>query len=201
VRRGALILCGGRSVRMGRDKASLPFGAETLLQRVVRLVAPLVEEIVVVAHAGQDLPALPADVRVVHDEVEDQGPLGGLQAGLRQATAEALYTTGCDVPFLQPALVELLFGQLGEAQVAVASESGFTHPLAAVYRRTVLPVVERLLAEERRRPIFLYGEVDTVRVEEDTLRRADPDLLSLANLNTPAAYEEALKRLAAEAAS
>lgn len=199
MKRGALILCGGHSTRMGRDKASLAFGAETLLQRVVRLVRPLVDEVVVVARPGQALPELPGDVRIAHDEIEDQGPLGGLQAGLRVATADALYTTGCDVPFLQAALVELLFERLGEADIAVADEGGFTHPLAAVYRTTVLPIVERLLAEERRRPIFLYGEVPTVRVEEADLRTADPELLSLANLNTPEAYEAALERLRGEA--
>ena len=198
MKRGALILCGGRSVRMGRDKALLPFGDETLLQRVVRIVTPLVEEVLVVAHAEQALPALPEHVRIVHDEVEDQGPLGGLQAGLRHARAEALFTTGCDVPFVQPALIELLFERLGDARIAVADEAGFAHPLAAVYRRNVAPVVERLLAEGRRRPRFLYDEVATVRGGEDDLRRADPELLSLANLNTPEAYEAALARLAAE---
>ncbi len=193
--RGALVLCGGRSVRMGRDKAMLPFGWETLLQRVVRIVSPLVSEVLVVAHADQALPTLPDAVRVVHDEVEDQGPLGGLQAGLRQATADALYVTGCDVPFLAPALVELMFDALGDAEIAVADEGGFAHPLAAVYRRSVLPVVEQLLAEDRRRPLFLFNEVETVRVGADSLREADPQLLSLENLNTPEAYQDALALL------
>jgi len=199
VKRGALVLCGGHSVRMGRDKASLPFGDETLLQRIVRIVRPLVGEVVVVAAAGQATPPLPGGVRLVHDETPDQGPLGGLQAGLRAAAADALWVTGCDVPFLQPALVNLLFETLGEADIAVADEGGFTHPLAAVYRRGVLPVIERLLAAERRRPVFLFDEVATVRVGEDVLRRVDPDLRSLANLNTPAAYEAALARLEDEA--
>lgn len=196
--RGALILCGGRSTRMGRAKALLPFGDETLLQRVVRILQPLVDEVLVVAHAGQALPPLPRDVRVVHDEIEDQGPLGGLQAGLRQATADILYVTGCDAPFLQPALVEVLFDALGQAEIAVADEGGFAHPLAAVYRRRVLPVVERLLAEARRRPLFLFQEVETIRVGEETLRAADPELLSLDNLNTPEAYTDALERLVTE---
>ncbi len=198
MKRGALVLCGGRSVRMGRDKATLPFGAETLLQRVVRIVRPLVDEVVVVTAAGQVTPPLPEAVRVVRDETPDQGPLGGLQAGLRAASADVLLATGCDVPFLQPALVALLFASIAEADIAVADEGGFTHPLAAVYRRSVLPVVERLLGQARRRPVFLFEEVATVRVGEAALRRADPDLRSLANLNTPAAYEAALARLAEE---
>jgi len=201
MRRGAVVLCGGRSTRMGRDKATLPFGYEVLLQRVVRTLRPLVDDIVVVGHAGQDLPPLPAEVRITHDLVEDQGPLGGLQAALGNTTADAVYVTGCDVPFLTAAFVELLFACLGDAQIAVADEGGFTHPLAAVYRPEVLPIVNRLLAEERRRPVFLYEEVATVRVTEEALRGADPELRSLENINTPEAYEAALARLATETGS
>ncbi|MHC5010218.1 MAG: NTP transferase domain-containing protein, partial [Planctomycetota bacterium] len=83
---------------MGRDKATLPFGGEVLLQRVVRLVSRAVEEVVVVARAGQDLPDLPGRVRLTYDEVLDQGPLGGLVPGLRSTGCDAVYATACDVP-------------------------------------------------------------------------------------------------------
>jgi molybdopterin-guanine dinucleotide biosynthesis protein A len=185
---------------MGRDKATLPFGDETLLQRVVRVLRPLVDEVVVVARRGQPLPTLPEDVRVAFDLQEDQGPLGGLQAALGASRAEAVYVTGCDVPFLAPALVELLFASLGEAQVAVAEAQGFLHPLAAVYRPGVRPAVGSLLARARRRPVFLYEQVETVRVPEERLRAADPELASLENVNTPEAYERALARQAGEGA-
>jgi molybdopterin-guanine dinucleotide biosynthesis protein A len=194
MRRGAIVLCGGRSTRMGRDKASLPFGEETLLQRVVRILRGVVDEVIVVARPGQALPPLPAGVRRATDEVADQGPLGGLAPGLAAARAEALYVTACDVPFLAPAFVEALFDALGDADVAVAQAEGFTHPLAGVYRRGVLPRVRRLLAEGRLRPVFLHEEVRTVRVPAEALRAADPDLRSLENLNTPEAYAEALAR-------
>ena len=179
---------------MGRDKASLPFGDETLLQRVVRLVGGVVHDVVVVARPGQELPALPATVRVTYDDVPDQGPLGGLVPGLRETRADAVFATSCDVPFLAPSLVEFLFGRLGEHAVAVAEAEGFTHPLCAVYRTDVRPRLEALLAAGRLRPVFLYDEVATLRVGEDELRSVDPDLLSLANLNTPDAYEAALAR-------
>ena len=199
MKRGAVVLCGGRSTRMGRDKATLPFGDALLLQRIVRTLLPLVEDLVVVGHAGQAIPALPETVRIARDLIHDQGPLGGLQAALRQTRAEAVYVSGCDVPFLQPAFVSLLFDALGTAQIAVAEEGGFTHPLAAVYRPAVLPVVDRLLAAERRRPVFLFEEVETVRVGDASLREADPELRSLENINTPEAYAAALARLAGEA--
>src|SRR5438128_4376608 len=90
---GGIILCGGQSKRMGRPKAWLPFGGETMLPRVVRLLSQVVAPVVVVAAPGQDLPALPAGVAVVRDEERGRGPLQGLAAGLKalQGQAEAAY--------------------------------------------------------------------------------------------------------------
>lgn len=198
MRRGALVLCGGRSTRMGRDKATLPFGREVLLQRVVRLVAQAVADIVVVARRDQALPVLPDDVRVVHDEVEDQGPMGGLLPGLAASRADAVYATGCDVPFLRPQVVDLLFARLEDHDVAVADADGHLHPLAAVYRVAVRRRLGDLFTEGRRRPRDLYERVDTVRIGEGELRVIDPELATLANLNTPEAYEAALRRLEGE---
>jgi len=179
---------------MGRDKATLPFGDEVLLQRVVRLVGACVDEVVVVARPGQELPALPADVRVTYDDVPDQGPLGGLVPGLREIRAPVVFATACDVPFLRAEVVELLFERLGDGDAAVAEAEGFLHPLCAVYRASVRPVLAELLVAGRLRPVFLYDEVPTVRVGEEALRVVDPTLATLANLNTPEAYAAALAR-------
>src|SRR3954447_24085949 len=80
MRRGALILCGGKSSRMGRDKATLPFGPELMLQRVVRLLSDTVdpEHMLVVAAPNQTLPELPKSVKVARDDAEFRGPLQGL---------------------------------------------------------------------------------------------------------------------------
>src|SRR5882672_4754025 len=95
---GGIILAGGKSTRMGSPKALLPFGAETMLQRVVRLLATVVSPIVVVAAPEQSLPDLPADVIVTHDEHEGRGPLEGLRAGLKALppSSEIAYVTSCD---------------------------------------------------------------------------------------------------------
>src|SRR5947209_8147557 len=100
---GGVVLCGGRSSRMGRPKAWLPFGDELMLPRVVRVLGGVVDPVVVVAAPGQDVPPLPAGVEVVRDEVEGKGPLGGLAAGLAALAgrADAAYLSACDVPFLQ----------------------------------------------------------------------------------------------------
>jgi molybdopterin-guanine dinucleotide biosynthesis protein A len=195
---GGIVLCGGKSTRMGTAKATLPFGAETMLQRVVRLLATTVSPIVAVAARDQDLPALPADVIVARDEREARGPLEGLRAGLKALpqAVEAAYVTSCDVPLLEPAFVAHMRELMGDHDIAVMEMiDGFTHPLSAVYRRSVLPYVESLLAQDRLRPVFLFDAVRTRRVSPDEMRVADPDLRTLRNLNTREDYEAALREI------
>lgn len=194
--RGAVILCGGKSSRMGRDKATLPFGGEQLLQRIVRLVGEVVDpaNIVVVSAQDQALPSLPSAVTVVHDLCSGRGPLEGLAAGLRGLSrhADAAYATACDVPFLAPAFMERMFELLGDHEIAVPRDGQFHHPLAAVYRLTVLPRVQQLLDADRLRPRFLFDEVNTREVDVEELRDVDPTLATLNNLNHPQDYQAAL---------
>jgi len=191
------VLCGGKSTRMGVAKATLPFGPETMLQRVVRLLGTTVSPIVAVAAQDQELPPLPTDVIVARDERESRGPLEGLRAGLKALpeSVDAAYVTSCDVPLLEPAFVEHMLVLLGDHDIAVMEIDGFTHPLSAVYRRAVLPHVESLLAQDRLRPVFLFDAMRTRRVSPDEMRAADPDLRTLRNLNTREDYEAALREL------
>lgn len=192
---GGIVLCGGRSTRMGSPKALLPFGDETMLQRVVRLLGSVVSPLVVVAAPDQSLPELPAAVSVTRDEREGRGPLEGLRAGLKglPATVDAAYVTSCDVPLLVPAFALRMIDLMGDADIAVMEIDGFPHPLSAVYRRSTLPHVEKLLAEDRLRPVFLFDAVKTRRVTPAEMTAVDPQLLTLRNLNTREDYEQALE--------
>lgn len=197
----AIVLCGGQSRRMGQSKAWLPFGQETMLARVVRVLGQVSRfcQLVVVAAPEQQLPSLPAPVRLARDAVPGRGPLEGMAAGLNALTAIcpdvhwACYVTSCDVPLLRPAFVEAVCARLGEADAVVPVQSGRHHPLAAAYRSTVLPVIRRLLADDQLRPRALYKHIHTVYVPVDELREADPDLHSLQNVNTRDDYLWALK--------
>jgi len=196
--KGAIILCGGKSTRMGRDKATLPFGPELMLQRVVRLVGEVVPSanIVVVAAREQTLPGLPAEVTIARDDRPERGPLEGLAAGLRTVrdSIEAVYATSCDVPLLVPAFVARMFDLLDDFDIVVPRDGEHHHPLAAVYRTSVLPRVERLLDADRLRPRFLFDEVRTREAPVDDLRDIDPQLATLENLNRPEDYRAALAR-------
>jgi molybdopterin-guanine dinucleotide biosynthesis protein A len=196
MKKGAIILCGGKSSRMGRDKATLPFGPELMLQRIIRLLSEVVNPsgIVVVAAQEQRLPKLPDGMIITRDERPDRGPLEGLAAGLRAIpeSIDAVYATSCDVPLLIPAFVEKMFDLLGEVDIAVPRDGQFHHPLAAVYRPRVLTVIQRLLDEDRLRPRFLFEKVMTVEVGVENLRDVDPGLSTLMNLNHPEDYQAAL---------
>jgi molybdenum cofactor guanylyltransferase len=198
MRKAAIILCGGKSSRMGRDKATLPFGPELMLERVVRLLSETVdpEAMIVVAAPNQSVPELPAGVAVALDIQEFRGPLQGLATGLRDVgdRFDAVYATACDVPLLVPGFAERMFQLLGEYDVAVPFDGGHHHSLAAVYRPQVLPQIQTLLDSDRLRPRFLFDLVRTRKVPVDDLRDVDPQLATLENLNC---YDDYLAALAA----
>ena len=190
---GAIVLCGGKSSRMGSSKALLPFGPETMLQRVVRILDGVVSPIVVVAAVDQRLPDLPSAVIVTRDEHEGRGPLEGLRAGLKALPShvERAYVTSCDVPLLVPGFIRQML-DLGDGyDIAVIETDGFSHPLSAVYHRATLPYIEDLLAHNRLRPAFLFDAVKTRSIDPAQMT-SDPDLRTLRNLNTREDYEQAL---------
>ncbi len=182
---------------MGHDKARLPFGAEQMLQRMVRIVSQIIplDSIVVVAAQSQDLPVLPDGMRIVRDLVSYQGPLQGLSVGLQiiSNSTDAVYATSCDVPLLKPEFIDVIFNHLADTAIAVPFDGEHFHPLAAVYRTSVMETIEKVLAAGELRPRLLYDRVKTCRVNVETLRSVDPDLQSLINLNHPADYHHALR--------
>ena len=192
---------------MGRAKADLPFGDETMLERVVRLLSDTVDRIVLVAAAEQILPTLESDsaakVSVARDQLAFAGPLAGLNVGLQKLRSlsdnvEAAYVTSCDVPFLKPAFVCELFDQLTESRdIVVPKDKRFHHPLAAVYRVTIAPQVAKLVEAGERRPRALFDQVRTLRVDTKSLEHVDPELETLLNLNTPSDYRTALEKYGA----
>jgi molybdopterin-guanine dinucleotide biosynthesis protein A len=180
---------------MGVAKATLPFGSETLLARVVHLMSGVTQPVIVVAAPGQALPALPGDVRLVHDRRPGRGPLEGMLAGLTAlgGRSQAAYITSCDVPLLVPRFVERVAALLADDDIAVPFVDGLHHPLAAVYRTRVIPHIEALLEADRQRPVYLYELVKTRLITADELREVDPTLATLRNINRPDDYLAALQ--------
>lgn len=194
--RGAIVLCGGGSQRMGRDKANLAFGDRTLLGRVVQVVERSVpaERIVCVAAAGQCLPPLDRRIRVLRDRVRDAGPVPAVRAGLAELRGEcdAALAVACDTPLLRETVVETLFAAATDSlAVAVTLEDRGLQPLPAVY-----PTDPRVYAHQASQPHSLRGLLGCAKTRlltQAEMEELDPRLLSFLNCNDPESLRLALQ--------
>jgi molybdopterin-guanine dinucleotide biosynthesis protein A/molybdopterin converting factor small subunit len=177
---------------MGTPKALLRFDNEPLIVHIVAALRHLFPEVIVVAAPEQDLPSMP--VKLVRDEVAYQGPVGGIYYGLKAASGDVGFVTSCDSAFLNVSLVSHLISQIRGHDVVVPHWQGRLQPLHAVYRRSVLSLLEAQLARGELRPVYLFDKVRTLRIDEEEIRRLDPEGFSFFNMNTPEDYAEALKR-------
>ncbi len=177
----AVVLAGGASRRMGRDKAILPYAGKTLVEHVVSVVSPRCSPVFVIAAPGQPLPALQAEV--LRDEIRGVGPLLATGRGLRAAAEAGLqwaFVCAVDMPFLSADVIDVLAGpavRLG-ADVVLPWD-GRDHYLAGIYRTTLAGRIDELIATGER---SMRALVDTV----DTQRIVMPEQRSLTNVNTAA---------------
>lgn len=185
----AVVLCGGRSIRMSSDKALLPFGNETLLGRVVRIAQTVAAEVVVVAAPGQDVGIAG---RVLRDPVGGEGPLAGLVTGLAAVHGGRALLLACDMPLLMPALLRRLLDRAGDADACVPLIGGVPMTTCAVYATRIAPIAARRLAAGQRALRGLLEEIDVRWLTARDLEDVDPDLVSFHDCDTPAAYAEAL---------
>jgi molybdopterin-guanine dinucleotide biosynthesis protein A len=176
---------------MGTAKAWLEFRGERMLERVARRLGAAFAELVVVRAPVQELPSVEA--RCVEDRVEGEGPLAGIAAGLAAVTQPFAFVVSCDVPFVKVEVARGLLGLVGDYDVVVPEWEGRMHPLQAVYRASLAPLVEELLAAGRRRPVDLFDRVRTCVVREDELRAWDAEGHTFINMNTPEEYQAALR--------
>jgi molybdenum cofactor guanylyltransferase len=196
-----VVLAGGRSSRMGSPKAALEWHGSTLLRRTVGILARATGGPVVVVRApGQELPPLPPDVEIISDPREGKGPVQGLAAGLGALVdrADVAFVSSTDMPFLHPAFVRRVLRAVHEgADVGLPVARGYPQPLAAAYRTKLAATAERLVAEERLRPAFLFETCTVARLDEAALKddpvlaALDPGLDSVVNINEPDDYRTA----------
>jgi cyclic pyranopterin phosphate synthase len=184
-----IVLAGGKSVRMGRDKALLSYGSTTLLSHTIEIMQSVTETVLVVVDTADRYPFL-RGLRVAPDLYPNAGPLGGIVTGLAALEDGYHVVAACDMPFLRPALLRFLLAEAQGGDGAVPEIDGHLEPLCAVYhRRCLLPLKEQLEAGQRaaHRAIRL---LNLKRVGEEALRRVDPDLVSFTNINTPEDYRK-----------
>jgi molybdopterin-guanine dinucleotide biosynthesis protein A len=186
------IQAGGRSSRMGEDKALKPFLGRPLIQRVVDRLAPIADELIVTTNRPADYSFL--NLRLFSDLRPDRGALGGLHTAIASATYPLVAVVACDMPFASARLIEAM-GRLfveQEADVVIAkTESGY-EPLHAVYRRaTCLPAIESAIDADQWKVIAWFPQVEVRVLTDEELNSFDPDGLAFWNVNTPEEFAEA----------
>lgn len=185
----AIILAGGDSQRMGRDKASLVLGEQTLLQTVAATMRQVFPEVVVSVRQ----PRAEVDLPQICDEQPNGGPLAGLVAGLSQVTTPWVFAVACDMPFVVPAVVERLGGYLsGQHQAVVPVVHGHPQPLAAFYTTSCLALMRASLAAQQNSLRGVLKQLDVRYVDEAEMLDADPQLRSFFDLDTPQDVADAL---------
>jgi molybdopterin-guanine dinucleotide biosynthesis protein A len=187
--RSAVILAGGVGSRLGKEKSLIEFGGRPLIQWSVEKLALLVEDVVVVARGPEQaglLEDLIPDASIACDSVSGYGPVAGLAAGMELARNEYVLAIGCDLPFLNVDVVNILFEQAQGWDAAVPMrENGMIEPLHSVYKRDALHSACQNAIEHGERKIRLPLSMLRVKcVSVELLKNPDPELLTFFNLNT-----------------
>jgi molybdopterin-guanine dinucleotide biosynthesis protein A len=188
----AFVLAGGKSSRMGREKATLKMGGRTLLELALELASKVAAEAVIVGPRAE----FELYGRVVEDLYPERGPLGGIHAALWSSPTDYNLALAVDTPFLEARFLEYLVERAQESGAVVTvprTADGF-HPLAAVYRRGFRDTAERALKEGRNKIDALFAEVETRILEAAELERFAFAPAIFENLNTPEDVERARQR-------
>jgi molybdopterin-guanine dinucleotide biosynthesis protein A len=179
----AFILAGGRSTRMGTDKAFVTFEGRTLLARALNVARSITSDVRIVGDPVKFAPFAP----VVEDIVPGCGPLAGIHAALRASTAEFNLILAVDMPFVSPALLHFLISRAeGSAStVTLPRSTRGWQPLCAIYRPRFADAAEKALHAGRYKIDALFTPLETQAVEEQDLERAGFSATMFRNLNTP----------------
>lgn len=185
----AVILCGGQSRRMGRNKSLLEINNQKVIDIMVEEVKQITNNVILIAKDEAAYKHL--NIPIYKDRYEDSGPLAGIETAMHHVEAESYLFTACDMPFINKAIYRYLLQFLKDVDAVVPKYEGRVHPLASLYRRTCLPVIQGKLEEGDLRVRSFYDEVNIKFV--DDFKDFDPFHVKkhFFNMNNPDQYKQA----------
>ncbi len=193
----AIILCGGRSRRMGLDKSSLPFGRGTVLQRIETIFFQFAKRVTVVISHDAPKPNVGENTDIIRDENTDFGPLEGLRVGINHHArdSEFVFVGTCDAPLVIPDVYREMLNRLVQnedchATIPVIDKQ--LYPLTGVYRTSLVDTIGEMVANEELRVRDLFSRINFVAVGANELRTIDPDLNTIKNMNNQQEYRQML---------
>jgi molybdopterin-guanine dinucleotide biosynthesis protein A len=188
----SIILAGGKSSRLGRNKALQIIGGKTLIQWVVDRLATLSTEIIIATARGEPIPcSSTARIRTVADTHPGRGPLAGIYSGLVASSGSRAIVVGCDTPFLSVSLLQYMSQICSTCGLVIPRIEGKVEPLCAVYSKDCVAPIGQLLKQNELKIIELFRMVTVRYIEEDEIDRFDPEHLSFFNINSPADLDRA----------
>ncbi|MBE7444289.1 MAG: molybdenum cofactor guanylyltransferase [Planctomycetia bacterium] len=183
----AIILVGGKSRRMGFNKAFLKYGRTTFIEHQIKRLRTIFNEIILSANDAGIYAHL--NLPIVSDVIPEKGPLGGICAGLVRSTSHHAFIIACDMPFIQEKVIMYLYEQIDSYDVVVPKTSRGLEPLHAFYSKNCIQPICRYLNEGRLRVIDFFPEVKVRVVDEQEFKGLNQSTQSLINLNTPEEYK------------
>jgi len=186
----AIILAGGGSQRMGSDKANLLLDGQTLLHRVAATMRQAFPKVLL--SVRQPRPEI--DLPQIRDDPTCAGPLAGLASGLAATDTAWVFAVGCDMPFIVPEVIELMWQRREGCQAVVPVVQGYPQPLAAFYARSCLEVIKAHLDSGGKNSLqAILKKLEVCYVEESQIQSADPCLRSFLDMDTPQDLAAALR--------
>lgn len=189
----AIILAGGKNIRLGRNKTLEIIGGRSLIERVLIKLKPLSNQILVVT--SKELFELPVvyNAEILMDAYPDKGPLGGIYTGLLASQSSYNIVVACDMPFLNTELLSYMLGLSGKFDAVVPRlEERMIEPLHAVYSRSCLNKIEKRLDGNQLQVHSFLNTVNVRYVEREESQKFDPQLFSFFNINNQSDLDRAI---------
>lgn len=178
-----VILAGGKSSRYGKNKAFVKIDGIPLIERVIRVMASVFQELILITNTPDEYSYL--RLPTYEDLIKGLGPLGGIFTALNAITNHSAFLVACDMPFLKPKLLSHMVESKDDFDVVVPRISGKLETLHALYGKTCLPAIRRMIDSRQYQVHRFFSEVSVRYVDEDEILQFDPYLRSFLNVNTP----------------
>jgi molybdenum cofactor guanylyltransferase len=188
-----VILAGGKSRRMGRDKAFLPFGTGLLIERVIEVIRRVTADVIVITNTPEQYERF--GLPMFTDVLSEAGSLGGIYTGLVHAKSPYSLCLACDMPFVKPEFLRFLCQTAAEADVVIPRDAEDFQPLCAVYSRVCREPIRQKIEAGRLKITGFFDEIRVRVIEGELLASYDPHDLMFFNANTPEEYEQARQML------
>lgn len=189
-----IILSGGKSTRMGKNKALIEVAGIPIIERIHSLFKTLFPEILIITDQTDLFTYL--EPKTHGDLIQNLGALGGLYTGLSFASFPYSFCVACDMPFLKKTVIEYLIQCINGYDAVVPKTSDGLQPLHAIYSKSCLEPMREIIAQNRIKILDFYPHINLRVIEEEEFRSLDPQNESFINVNTPeelASIEERIK--------